>query len=167
MKNLLRKFQHLPEIKPGITIATSSSGEYSMHELLEYLLDITGPASVRVSSFSISEVAIRSFYSLMEKGVITQLLCLFDISVKRHKLGLLFFASNIGCRIALSKNHAKILLIENDGWKLVVVGSANLQVNDKNEVAVISTDPGFYDYYSNTYWLWFSNALTISPNEFK
>ena len=166
MKSLLRKFQHLPEIKPGTTIPTASSGEYSMHELLEYLLGITGPACVRVSSFSISEVAIRSFYSLMESGVISRLDCLFDISVKRHKLGLMFFASNIGCRIALSKNHAKILLIENQQWKLVVVGSANLQLNDKNEVAVISTDPGFYDYYFQTFSLWFDKSLTISPNEF-
>jgi hypothetical protein len=166
MKSLLGKFQHLPELKPGVTIATSSSGEYSMHELLEHLLGITGPALVRVSSFSISEVAIRAFYSLTASGTITRLDCLFDISVKRHKLGLMFFASNIGCRIALSKNHAKILLIENDRWKLVVVGSANLQLNDKNEVAVISTDPGFYDYYSQTFQLWFSKALTISPDEF-
>jgi len=167
MKSLSGKFQHLGEIKPGATIATSSSGEYSMHELLEYLLGITGPASVQVSSFSISEVAIRTFYNLMEKGTITQMECLFDISVKRHKLGLLYFVNNIGCRIALSKNHAKILLLENTNWKLVVVGSANLQLNDKNEVAVISTDPGFYYYYSNTFRLWFSKALTISPDEFK
>jgi len=166
MKNLLKKFQELPELQQNKTIPFASSGNFSMHELMEYLLEKTGSANVRVSSFSISEVAIRSFFNLMEKETIHSLRCLFDISVKRHKLGLLFFVNNIGSTIAISKNHAKLILIENNNWKVVIVGSANLQVNDKNEAGIISTDADFYRFYDETFNNWFLKALTISPDEF-
>ncbi len=166
MKNLSEKFRNLPQLTRNNTIPFASAGEFSMHELLEFLLQTTGPATVRISSFSISEVAIRTFFRLMQNGTIVNIECLFDLSVKRHKLGLLYFANNIGSFIAISKNHAKLILIENADWKIVVVGSANFQLNDKNEVGIISADSEIYEFYFKVFKSWFLSGILINSDEF-
>jgi hypothetical protein len=166
MKNLSDKFEGIQEIKQNVTFPFASEGTFSMHELLEFLLTKTGPASVRITSFSITEAAVRSFLNLMEAGVILRLECLFDISVKRHKLGLLYFVNNVASSIALAKCHAKLILIENDKWRISVIGSANFQVNDKIEAGVISTQPGFLKFYWNRFTLWFLKGILISKDEF-
>ena len=166
MRKSFNKFANFPELKKDLTFPFASAGDFSMHELVEFILQKTGPATVRVSSYSISEIAIRSFYNLMENGIIYHLECLFDLSVKRHKLGLLFFVNNLASIIALSKNHAKFILVENAEWKLVVVGTANLQVNDKNEVGIISTAPDMYQFYFNVFADWLLKGMLITNDEF-
>lgn len=166
MKNLSKKFRKIPPMQKDKTIPFASAAEFSMHELLEFLLEKTGPATVCISSFSVSEIAIRSFFNLMEKGTILNLKCLFDLSVKRHKLGLLNFVNNIATSIAIAKNHAKFILIENEDWKIVVVGTANFQHNDKNEVGIISTEPRLFEFYADTFVDWFANGLLITEDEF-
>jgi len=166
MRNLSNKFAGIREIRQNETIPFTSEGEFSMHELLEYLLLKTGPAKVRITSFSITEAAVRSFLHLMETGVILSLECLFDLSVKRHKLGLLNFANNIATSIALTKCHAKLILIENSDWKISVAGSANFQVNDKIEAGVISTCPEFLTFYLDRFSIWFTKGILISKDEF-
>lgn len=165
MKNLSEKFQALIEY-PASTVPYYSVSEFSMHQLLEFLLSISGPANVRISSFSLSEVAMRSFVRCIDSGLITQLNCILDLSVRRHRIGLLYFASNVVTGIALAKNHAKIILIENDCFHWVVVGSANLNENDKIEAGIVSGSPSLYAFFSNAFDLSYSSALKISRNDF-
>jgi len=166
MNNLSNKFNGIQKITRDVTFPFVSEGEFSMHELLEFLLEKTGPAKVSITSFSITEAAVRSFLYLMETGIILHLECLFDLSVKRHKLGLLNFANNIATSIALAKCHAKLILIENDNWSVSVIGSANFQVNDKIEAGVISTRPEFLQFFRDRFTCWFLKGLLISKDEF-
>lgn len=165
MKNLSERFQSLIE-DPYSTVPYYSISEFSMHQLLEFLLSISGPAKVRVSSFSLSEVALRSFVRSLDNGMIIQLQCLLDLSVRRHRLGLLYFASNVVSGIALAKNHAKIILIENDSFHWVVVGSANLNENDKIEAGIVSGSGPLYMFFSKAFDASYSAALKISRDDF-
>ncbi|HSW68201.1 MAG TPA: hypothetical protein VLH16_06450 [Bacteroidales bacterium] len=166
MKNLLQKLPFLASLEAGEIYPFVSEAEFSMHHVLEELLKITGKAEVKVSSFSISETALRSFYRLTEQGAVTGLQCLLDISVKRHKLGLLFFANNTGIEVSLVKNHAKLVLISNNEWKIAIIGSANLQENDKNETGMICTKTDIYEYYDAYFGAWFGKGLKIGADEF-
>ena len=166
MKNLLQKLPFLANLQTNSIYPFVSEAEFSMHHVLEELLNITGSAAVKVSSFSISETALRCFYRLSEQGVITEMQCLLDISVKRHKLGLLFFANNTGIEVSLVKNHAKLIFIKNDTWSIVIVGSANLQENDKNETGVICTGYDIYQYFENNFSNWFNKGLKVTADEF-
>lgn len=147
-------------------IPLASDGDWSMHHLLEYLLEKYGPAEVWVSSFSITEVAIRTFLNLQEKGLIQQLHCLFDFTVKRHKTGLLFFASHIVSEIAIDKCHAKLILIRSEKVTITVVASANFNINDKKEVAIIHFSQWFFEFYLNKLIQWMESGIKISANEF-
>lgn len=144
-----------------------SEGEFSMHQLLEYVLSETGPAEVMLTSFSITEVAVRTFLNLTEEKKITGLQCIFDFSVKQHKAGLLFFASNITANIALAKCHAKLILIHNEKWRVAVVSSANLQINDKIEAGIIATTQEIFNFYYPKFIRSFDNSLKITPDDFK
>ena len=124
-----------------------SEGLWSMHDLLLYLLEITGPAKVWLSTFSLSEAAIRAIHLAIDKGYITEIHCLFDHTIRKHKLGLLFFASNTVSNIAITANHSKLILIENDHWKISVVGSANMTPNPRKEAGVILTTPSVFDHF--------------------
>lgn len=161
MEDSLKKFR----LSQNQNIPFWSDGDFSMHELLEYLLMQTGKASVRISSFSITEIAIRSFSRLQENGLISELKCLFDFTVKQHRLGLLYFASNIIAAISLTKCHAKLIIIENDEWKVVVIGSANFNINDKKEVGIISAVPAIYNTFSTKYNEWFNEAIKIDKDD--
>lgn len=124
-----------------------SEGKWSMHDLMLYLLEVTGPARVWLSTFSISEEAIRSFAIALEKGRITRIHCLFDYTIQKNKLGLLFFAYNTVSDITIGANHSKLLLLQNDSWKISVVGSANFTPNPRKEAGVIFSTPQTFDHY--------------------
>lgn len=126
-----------------------SEGLWSMHDLMLYLVEITGPAKIWLSTFSISEAAIRAIHLAIEKGFITEIHCLFDHTIRKHKLGLLFFASNTVSDIAITANHSKLILIENKSWNISVVGSANMTPNPRKEAGVIFSVPEVYDQYKS------------------
>ena len=147
-------------------IPMASNAEWSMHQLLEFLLRKTGRAKVKLSSFSITEVAIRTFLNLKEEGLIERLDCLFDLTVKRHKAGLLFFTSNVADNIVVSKCHAKLILIETAEYAITVVGSPNFNINDKKEVVVVFFERWFFDFYSQVLDTWMEEGLRIDAHEF-
>lgn len=124
-----------------------SEGLWSMHDLMIYLLEITGPAKVWLSTFSISEAAIRAILSAVEKKMITEMHCLFDHTIKKNKLSLLYFAWNVIGDITLTDNHSKVMLIENDRWKIAVIGSANMTPNPRKEAGVIFSIQATFDQF--------------------
>ena len=128
-----------------------SNGRWAMHDLLSWLLKQTGPASVQLSTFSISEVALRTIAHLIETGVIEWLECLFDYTIQRNKLQLLFFASQLTTNIYIAPNHSKVILIENDDWKVAVIGSANMTPNPRKEAGVIITDAESFEKMQNKF----------------
>lgn len=148
------------------TIPYYSRHEFSMHQLIAHILEQTGPADVVLSTFSISEAPVRSFYNLSEKGLLKSLSCLFDFMVKKHKIGLLFFANNIVNQIAITKCHAKITLIKNENYSVSIISSANLNINDKIEAGIICKDESIYDFYYKLLMEDINNGLQITKDEF-
>ncbi len=132
-----------PELKE-ISISNNDVFVFSQnttaHDLIEHVLKLTGPAEVFVSSFSITEPAIRCFINLKEEGYITKMSCMFDQQVKRHHLQSLFLISNFLDEIFITKNHSKVTLIKNEEHTVSIISSANLNLNNKIEAGAIFTD---------------------------
>lgn len=143
-----------------------SEGDFSMHQLIEHLINQMGEVSVVLSSFSITELAVRTFYRLIEQKKIKQISCLFDFTVKRHKVSLLFFISNVVKNIAIAKCHAKIVLLYNDKQFISVISSANLNINDKIEAGIISSNKQTFDFFYNKLTHSISKGIKINNDEF-
>jgi len=165
--NKLFTFTNYPTIEKEIGVIQQNqyyhffSEKWSMHELLLYVLSFSGPVKVTLTSFSISEMAIRVFVNAMEAGYITELNCLFDKNIHKNRTNLLFFANNVVTRIHLSRCHAKVILFENDNWKIVVNGSANFTINPRYEAGMICSVPDAFLKYQTEINKAFENSQNI------
>lgn len=115
-----------------------TGGQWSMHDLLAFLLTLTGPADCWVSTYAISEDAIRRMVHFKSLGLLTDVHFLFDFSAKEQKTSALMMARE-NFNVALTSMHAKTLLLMNDKINLVVSGSANWTRNPKAERQMLCT----------------------------
>jgi hypothetical protein len=149
----------------GCVIPFWSDGSWSLHELLEKLLSLAGPSDIMISSYSISENSIRSIFNICEAGLIRKIRCLFDYRVRKDKIGILLFASNVISEIYLAQCHAKIILIKNDLFTITVITSANLTVNVRYECGAVFNDKYIYEYYRSQLQYAIKNAALLNFNE--
>src|SRR4051794_38183001 len=110
-----------------------SDGKWSMHEMLVDLLNITGPARVHISSYAMCETAARTLAQLKNTKMITELYCLLDNRIDVRSAGAFQLIKSISTKCVLVDTHAKVTCIENDTWRLAVIGSANYTENKRYE----------------------------------
>lgn len=141
-------------IHPGVNagvVGFHHKGEWAVHEALTVLLSHTGPGSVMMETFNVSEDALRPMFFEMEKGNITDLRLILDMNVKRHKLEMLLFAAGITTNIRIASCHAKVLLIRNAHHRIGIVGSANANQPIRYEAGILFTDPGLFAFFESAF----------------
>jgi hypothetical protein len=131
----------------GRTVHFVSAGDWSMHHLLEKLLELTGPANVHLSSYAFGEAAARRVADCVASGTIKELYCLVDSRIDVRSASSLAIVRNVATAYKLLDTHAKVTVITNDTWRLVVIGSANYTGNKRYEAGVITTDAGAVDFH--------------------
>ena len=125
--------------QPDDTISFMSKGDWSTHDLLFFYLNLTGPAQVFFTTWSISEFAIRQLYSYVDSGLITKLSGLFDYRNGIHKPSELQFLKQIASDVQPSKCHAKVVVILNELWGISIVTSGNFTRNPRIEAGTVYT----------------------------
>jgi exonuclease VII small subunit len=134
-------------LKMGKTVHFASMGEWSTHDLLFHVLKQTGPADVYLSTWSVSEDAIRQIIKKMNTGEIKLIKAVFDWRIKVRRPEAYEFAKYKIADIRLSSCHAKVTAIINDKWSVAIVGSANYTNNPRIEAGVISCDKVAADFH--------------------
>lgn len=118
-----------------------TDGSWSLYQLLEYVLEQTGSADVYLSAFSLNEDSVRSFVNLKDEGQIKTLSCLLNDQIVRFKTDMLIFVTRTADAVFLAPCHAKLIIIENKEWQLMIIGSANFNRNLRYECGSICTIP--------------------------
>lgn len=113
-------------------IAGVSKGAWNNHDFLFYWLNRLGPAKVYLTTWAISEIAMRNLVQFMTDGLIIDLFALFDYRNTSRKPAELAFIENNASRIKLAKCHAKMLVIYTP-IPVVLTGSANMTRNPRLE----------------------------------
>ncbi len=126
------------QIKSNNTIQFCTAGEFSTHQLLQYLLTFTGPANVYLSTWTLKEEPARVLYFLKKTGKIKQLNCVFDYRIRTLDAKHFDFLEKIIDKYALTKCHAKVLSIEGESMSIAVISSANMSNNPRIEAGYIS-----------------------------
>lgn len=126
-------------VEPDQVIKFVTNGAWSMHDLLGYLLQKTGPARIYLSTWTITETPVRVLCNLKEQGLITELHCVLDYRTKDRTPKPFQLLSGVANRVKLTKCHAKVTVIENDAWGISIVGSANYSKNPRLEAGTIFT----------------------------
>ena len=147
MKDLER---HLGKLERDRNYHYWSRGQWSMHELLEFLLMQTGPADVWLTTWTITENPVRRLFALRNEGIIKTLSCVLDYRIQGRKSGPFQLLEQTADRIKLAQCHAKAIAIANDEWKVSVIGSANFSMNPRLEAGVICTAPNVTQFHIDT-----------------
>ncbi len=110
-------------------------------DILQWILDQTGPAAIKMTSFSISEEFLRRLYFIRQEGLVTDIDIVLDFKATNKTLILWPFIAQTVRNCYLASSHAKILLVGNDRWTVSVVMSQNLTRGNRFESGFISTSP--------------------------
>lgn len=114
-------------------------------DVLQWILDQTGPANVQMTSFSISEEFLRRIFFIEKAKLINSLDIVLDFKATNKTLILWPFIAQTVEHCYLASNHSKILLVYNDSWTVAVVMSQNLTRGNRFESGFISTDKAVFD----------------------
>ncbi len=114
-------------------------------DVLQWILDQTGPAHVQLTSFSISEEFLRRIFFIEKAKLITSLDIVLDFKATNKTLILWPFIAQTVENCYLASNHSKLLLVFNEKWNVSVVMSQNLTRGNRFESGFISTDKSVFD----------------------
>lgn len=123
-------------------------GHWSSHELLYHILQMTGPAKVMISVWSISETAARLLIDLLENGLITELTAVLDYRSKNRHPGAYQLANHSFTKLNTMVCHAKITVIQNEQWDVTINGSANYTNNPRPEAGYVDTHKTTAEFYA-------------------
>jgi hypothetical protein len=131
-----------------------TNGRWSMPDIVFWVLNQIGPASLKIATWSISEDAIRRIINRYQKGIIQDVEFLLDPRVKvRNPNPLSMLRKNFP--YAMAPNHAKVTLLSNNDHKVSIISSANLTSNPRIEVGIISGNTQVYDFHHK----WITNEI--------
>lgn len=116
-----------------ITFALTN-GQFSLLDLVEATLDITGPADVLISTWSAGFYDIDRAEAFRDNGLMKSVRFIMDSSDKRGQAKTGDIASLFGeDAIRTTRTHAKFVTITNEAWNVVIQTSMNLNKNPRNE----------------------------------
>jgi len=133
----------LGELAPGIERYFVTKGQFSLIDVLRRILDQTGPADVVVSTWTSAGADIAEAFDLLDDGRIRSIRFLVDHFFQRRKpqfcgqIRKLFGDESI----RVTRNHAKLVVITNEEWKISVLTSMNLNTNPRLEYALVRESP--------------------------
>ncbi len=127
------------ELTPNKHIDFCTAGELSIHQIIQYALNLTGPADVYLSSWTIKEDPARALLFLKETGKIKQLFGVFDHRLNSDDAKHFHLIEKAFTQYVLTKNHSKVVVIIGQNLSICIVGSANLSNNPRIEAGFIST----------------------------
>ena len=127
-------------IEHGTEIFGLTKGGWSLVDLVEYCLSVTGPADVVLSTWTAAKADVGFANQLLVNGATKSLRFVVDASFPiRQPAYCAALREAFGDdAIRTTKNHAKFVLIRNAEWNLVVRTSMNLNENRRLETWELS-----------------------------
>ena len=122
------------------------SNQLQVADVVEWCLaQMTGQATIRQTSFSISEEFIRRLYHMRSTGMVSDIQLLLDHKATNKTLKLWPFLVQTIDGIFLADNHSKLILLEADGpFRVAIITSQNLTRGNRHECAIVTTDEAIY-----------------------
>ncbi|WP_304234788.1 hypothetical protein [Jiulongibacter sediminis] len=140
----------LPDmLEMGALIEFVTHGAWSLHHLVEKVIEKTGPADVQMSTWAITEKPLRVLERLKSTGKILSLSGIIERKISHHNPKAFGFVQQVFDSVELSKCHAKVTLITNADWQVAIVCSANWTVNRRTEVGTILCNPESVEFHKS------------------
>lgn len=116
-------------------------GQFSLLDLIDAALEITGPADVVVSTWSAGFYDVEAAERFRDSGRIRSIRFIMDSSAKRGQASVGDVAQIFGPEtVRATRSHAKFAVITNADWSVVVTSSMNLNLNPRCEQFEMTDD---------------------------
>ncbi|MFH1684067.1 MAG: hypothetical protein ABIA67_04210 [Candidatus Margulisiibacteriota bacterium] len=149
-------------LEHGCELFLFTKGQLLLVNILACILDQTGPADLDIITWAIGNETIDKLAALRSSGKIKSMRLIIDYSVQSmhpeycRKIRRVFGDESI----RVTKNHAKVLVLRNAEWNLVVRSSMNLNVNRRLEYCEISDDREMAAFFGEFFGEWWRTRAT-------
>ena len=127
----------MPLEKYGIQPYFSNSMQLA--DVIEWVLEQTGPAHLQISTFSTGEEFLRRLFRLKRSGRILTCRMFCDLRAARKTVSLYHFNKSVFDHVCLCENHSKVLILFNDNHTVAVVTSQNQTRGNRFEAGIITS----------------------------
>lgn len=123
-------------------------GQFSLLDLIDATLEITGPADVAISTWSAGFYDVEAAERFRDSGRIRRIRFVMDSSAKRGQASVGDVGEVFGPdTVRATRSHAKFALITNDDWSVLITTSMNLNLNPRCEQFEMTDDPDRADLF--------------------
>lgn len=137
----------LAPFQRGAHVFGVNKGQFSAIDLAAAVLEVTGPADVSVWTWCIAEYEVEAISAFLGDGRIRSFRLVMDWAGAKRDMPLvadLQARYGIDC-IRVTKTHAKLISVStDDGWRILVRGSMNLNANPRFEQFDVSDDAAVF-----------------------
>ena len=110
-------------------------------DVVEWVLEQVGRATIWQTSFSISEEFLRRLFFIEKSGKVDAIHLVLDFKATQKTLRLWPFLTRVIEHTYLADNHSKVILIKSAAGQTVsIITSQNLTRGNRNESAIVTTD---------------------------
>lgn len=138
-----------PKLTAGQNIEYVSMAEWSTHELLFWVLSQIGPASLTMATWSMTELAARQLVEARLSGLLTSVHCLFDYRIKVRYPDVCQYVMQHFEATKVAHCHAKVSVLTNDSWAVVINASSNYTNNIRIESGAIKVSRETADFHKS------------------
>lgn len=148
---LLRGFGH-GDMLTGLTY-----GQFSLIDLLQATLEVTGPADVAISTWSAGFYDLDAAERFRDDGLLRSIRFVMDSSQQKRGQASAFDVADLFGRecIRTTRSHAKFAVVSNDDWSVAITSSMNLNLNQRVEqfqmIDDLATSRVFLDFVDELY----------------
>ena len=144
----------IENLRDNQVICFNSHGKFSLYNIVENILEkLGGQSNIFLTTYGLSEPAVRKLANMKFKEQLLELNCLLDYRIAQRQPKAFKLLSSVADKIGYKESHAKITVIENEHLNITILGSQNWTRNTKHEAgAIICSKPitQFYkDYISS------------------
>ena len=133
----------------GLEMSAFTIGQFSKIDLIEAVLKYTGPVEMHIATWSAAGADMRRVEEFIESGMATKVTFLIDHSFRKRQPKLLKVLDGIGADVYEAACHAKIVLLKNDDWNVVIKTSMNLNKNPRIESFDITECQEYYQHHKD------------------
>ena len=114
-------------------------------DVVEWVLEQVGKATIWQTSFSISEEFLRRLFFIEKSGKVDAIHLVLDFKATQKTLRLWPFLTRVNEHTYLADNHSKVILIRSEtGQTVSIITSQNLTRGNRNESAIVTTDAAVF-----------------------
>lgn len=139
----------------GMDVVGLTFGQFSLLDLIDATLEITGPADVTISTWSAGFYDVEAAERFRDSGRLRSIRFIMDSSAKRGQATVGDVGDVFGREcVRATRSHAKFAIIRNAAWSVLITTSMNLNLNPRIEQFEMTDDRERADLFSG-----FADAL--------